>query len=63
MAGVNLTNYDWVLGIRDVGLTGHADVVIREKATGRLWLLPGTTTGVGARQLLGAGAQIYDLAG
>lgn len=63
VAGVDLAPYDWVLGIRDVGLTGHADVVVREKGTGRLWLLPGTTTGVGARQLLGTGAQIYDLAG
>lgn len=63
VAGVDLTTYDWVLGIRDVGLTGHADVVVREKVTGRLWLLPGATTGVGARQLLGTEAQVYDLAG
>lgn len=60
---VDLTPYDWVLGISDVGLTGHADVVVRGRGTGLWWLLPGETTGVGAPQVLGVGAQDWDLAG
>jgi hypothetical protein len=60
---VDLTPYDWVLGVSDVGLTGHADVVVRGRGTGQWWLLPGETTGVGAPQPIGVGAQQYDLAG
>ncbi|MER7946433.1 peptidase inhibitor family I36 protein [Streptomyces sp. NPDC096079] len=38
-------------------LTGDArsDLLAVEKSTGRLWLYPGTSTGVGARKLLGSG--------
>lgn len=59
----DLSPYDWVLGISDVGLTGHADVVVRGRGTGQWFLLPGETTGVGAPQLIGTGAEVYDLAG
>jgi hypothetical protein len=61
--GVSLAAYDWVIGIRDIALTGHADLVVRAKGTGQLFLLPGETTGVGAPQPLGVGTEIYDLAG
>ena len=40
--GLDLAPYDWVVGVSDVGLTGHPDLVVREKATGYLWLIPGT---------------------
>ena len=61
--GVDLAPYDWVIGVSDVQLHGHADLVVREKATGDLWLLPGTATGFGARRYLASGTGGYDLAG
>ena len=61
--GLNISAYDWVVGISDIQLTGHADVVVREKATGDLWLLQGTATGFKARRYLGGGMGVYDLAG
>ncbi|MEI5672367.1 MULTISPECIES: N-acetylmuramoyl-L-alanine amidase [unclassified Nocardioides] len=63
VAGGNVKPYDWVVGISNVTLAGHTDVVVRERATGRLYLLKGATTGVAARQLIGAGANAYDLVG
>jgi hypothetical protein len=55
--------YDWVIGAGDVDRDGHADLIVREKATGYLWLLPGEATGFGPRRLLGEGMGGYDLAG
>jgi hypothetical protein len=61
--GIDLAPYDWVLGIGDENLTGHADLVVRERSTGYLWLLPGTTTGFSPRVFLGEGFGDYNLAG
>ncbi|GAA1131906.1 FG-GAP-like repeat-containing protein [Nocardioides aquiterrae] len=61
--GLSLAPYDWVIGISDVQLTGHADVVVREKATGDLWLLQGTANGFTTRRYLAGGMGVYDLAG
>jgi hypothetical protein len=63
VGGVSLAPYDWVVGIPDIGLTGHADLVVRGAGTGQLYLLPGETTGLGAPVPLGGGTEIYDLAG
>ncbi|MBA2956337.1 hypothetical protein GON03_18515 [Nocardioides sp. MAH-18] len=60
---LDLTPYDWVVGVSDVGVVGHADLVVREKATGYLWLIPGTATGFGKRRFLAEGMGGYDLAG
>ena len=60
---VDLAPYDWFVGISDIGLTGHADVIAREKATGDLWLLQGTATGFRPRRFLAGGMEAYDLAG
>jgi hypothetical protein len=51
------------VGISDIGLTGHADVIVREKATGDLWLIGGKASGFGSRRFLAAGMGAYDLAG
>jgi uncharacterized protein with LGFP repeats len=59
----SLAGYDWVLSAGDVDRDGHADLVVREKATGYLWLLPGRASGVGARKFLAEGFSGYDLAG
>ena len=61
--GIDLSPYDWVLGVGDANLDGHADVVVREKATGYLWLLPGSPTGFAPRRFLGEGMGGFDLAG
>jgi hypothetical protein len=61
--GLDLTPYDWVIGVSDVMLTGHADLVVRDKATGYLWLLQGTATGFKPRRFLAEGMGEYDLAG
>ncbi|KQW49411.1 hypothetical protein ASC77_12135 [Nocardioides sp. Root1257] len=60
---VNLTPYDWVIGISDIGLTGHADLVVRQRSTGALYLLPGSATGFGKPRFLAAGMGVFDLAG
>ncbi len=59
----DLTRYDWVVGISDIALTGHADLVLRERSTGYLYLVPTTATGFGARRFIGEGMGAYDLAG
>lgn len=61
--GVDLSPYDWVVGVSDVGLKGHSDVIVREKATGYLWLLQGTANGFKQRRFLAEGMGAYDLAG
>jgi hypothetical protein len=61
--GVDLTPYDWVIGISDIGLTGHADLVVRKRSNGKLFLLPGTASGFGKPRFLARGMGVYDLAG
>lgn len=60
---LDLAPYDWVVGVSDVLLTGHADLVVRDKATGDLYLVQGTETGFSARRYLASGMGAYDLAG
>ena len=59
---IDMSPFDWTVGVSDVGLTGHADVVVRKRGTGELWLLPGSTKGFGKPLLLGTGMEIYDKA-
>jgi hypothetical protein len=61
--GLDLSRYDWVVGISDEDLTGHPDLLVRSKKNGRLWLVPGTATGFGKRVYLGDGMGAYDMAG
>ncbi|MFJ2937640.1 FG-GAP-like repeat-containing protein [Streptomyces sp. NPDC087219] len=52
--GWNVMNSVTAFG--DLSGDGRSDVLAVEKATGKLWLYPGTSTGaLGARKLLGAG--------
>ena len=60
---VDLSPYDWVIGVSDLTLTGHADLVVRQKGTGRLYALQGTTSGFLPPLYLGQGLGGYDLAG
>jgi hypothetical protein len=60
---VDLSPYDWVIGVSDLQLTGHPDLIVRQKGTGRIYALPGTEKGFGTRIYLGSGLGGYDLAG
>ncbi len=55
----DLSRYDWVLGAPD----GTRGLIVREPSTGRLYRLPGSTTGLGAPRYLGGGMAGYDRAG
>jgi len=61
--GLDLTPYDWVIGISDIGLTGHADLVVRKRSNGALYLLPGASSGFGKPRFLAQGMRGFDLAG
>ena len=61
--GLDLAPYDWVIGVSDVNLTGHADVIVRERRTGHLYVLGATASGFKPRRFLGEGMEGFDLAG
>ncbi|MGZ5403500.1 MAG: FG-GAP-like repeat-containing protein [Nocardioides sp.] len=62
--GVDVSAYDWVIGVSDLRVSGHSDVIVREKETGLLYALQATATkGFTSRRILGEGMMIYDLAG
>ena len=48
-----LRGFDWVIGISDIDLTGHADVLLRKKSDGGLYLLPGNERRFGKPVLIG----------
>ena len=61
-SGVSGT-YDWVIGAGDVDGDRIPDLIVREKTTGVLWLLPGTGDGFGPRRYVASGFANYDLGG
>ncbi|GEP36773.1 hypothetical protein NPS01_04360 [Nocardioides psychrotolerans] len=61
--GLDLAPYDWVVGISDISLVGHGDLLVRDKRLGYLYVVPMTPTGFGARRFLGEDLLDYDLAG
>ena len=62
--GADVGGYDWVIGVSDLRINGHSDLIVREKATGFLYALQATATkGITSRRILGEGMGIYDLAG
>jgi len=59
--GAGTKPYDWLQSVGDATGDGRPDVIARESATGRLWLLPGTKTGFATRRLVADGFAGYDL--
>ncbi|MEO5853484.1 MAG: FG-GAP-like repeat-containing protein [Nocardioides sp.] len=57
-----LSGFDWTIGVSDLDLSGHSDVLLRKKTTGQLFVLPGNEKRFGKPVLLGEGMNIYDLA-
>jgi hypothetical protein len=55
--------YDWVIGVSDLTLGGHPDLIVRSKLTGDLYAIQTTATGLQPRRFLGTNADRYDLAG
>ena len=60
---LDLSPYDWVIGISDIQLRGHADLVVRARTTGALYLIPGSATRFGRPRFLAQGMGVYNLAG
>lgn len=62
---LNVGGFDWVVGISDVRLTGHPDLVVRSKTDKRLYLVEGTATSFAAPVLLGGGSALgaYNMVG
>jgi hypothetical protein len=60
---VDLSPYDWVIGVSDLQLSGHPDLIVRQKGTGLLFALQGSPTGFRKPLYLGQGLGGYDLAG
>ncbi len=58
-----VTGYDWLIGVDDVDMTGHSDLVARTKGTGQLWVIPGGRHGFQAPVAVTGDARGYDLAG
>ncbi|MGH3346842.1 MAG: FG-GAP-like repeat-containing protein [Nocardioides sp.] len=62
--GLDVSAYDWVIGVSDLNARGgHADVILRARTSGRLYAVRGSAKGFGTRRTLGGGMGIYDLAG
>jgi hypothetical protein len=53
--------YDWLRSVGDATGDGRPDVMARERSTGKLWLLPGTKKGFGARRLVAPQFGRFDL--
>ncbi len=55
--------YDWLVGVSDVGLTGHSDLIGRRTSDGSLWLIQGGLAGFAAPVSLNRRIVGFDLAG
>lgn len=60
---LDVSRYDRIVGVSDMDLTGHPDLLARVKATGQLVVIPGSATSFGAPQPVGYGYGYFDLFG
>ncbi len=61
--GTVTSGYDWAVAGGDVTGDGRPDLLVREKATGTLWSLPGTRSGLASRRQVATGLARFDLVG
>ena len=59
----DLSSFDWVFGVQAITLKGKNDYVVRDRASGGVYLYSGRRTGVSSPRLLGEGMGAFDLAG
>ena len=58
---IDLSPYDWIVGVSDVGLKGHPDLVVRAKDTGQLYLIEGHANSFEEPLLLGGGYRDFNM--
>ena len=59
----DVSAYDWVLEVQDMQLKGPGDYIVRDRASGVVYVYNGRKSGVSAPRLLGEGLGAFDLAG
>ena len=59
----DLSGFDWVFGVQPMTLKGHSDYVVRERASGMVYVYDGRRKGVSNPRVLGEGLGAFDLAG
>ena len=60
---LNSKAFDWVIGVSDVRMEGHSDLVFRERSTKDLYLVEATASGFGTPTLLRRRLGVFDMAG
>ena len=58
-----ISSYDWLVGVDDVDLTGHSDLIARTKSSGQLWVIPGSVAGFRTPVAVTGDTQEYDMVG
>ncbi|MBZ5734220.1 FG-GAP-like repeat-containing protein [Nocardioides sp. TRM66260-LWL] len=61
--GLDLSPYDWVVGVRSATLGSGTDLIVRDRRKGTLLLLPRVAQGTPTPRTIGDGMGAYDLAG
>ena len=59
----DLSGFDWVFGVQPMTLKGKSDYVVRERASGMVYVYDGRRKGVSNPRVLGEGLGAFDLAG
>lgn len=59
----DLSGFDWVLGVQAMTLKGGGDYIVRDRASGVVYVYGGRRAGVSRPRVLGEGLGGYDLAG
>ncbi|RHW28702.1 hypothetical protein D0Z08_02290 [Nocardioides immobilis] len=55
--------YDWLVGVDDVELTGHSDLIARTASSGQLWVIPGSVGGFRTPVAIAGDTGEYDMVG
>jgi hypothetical protein len=58
-----VSSYDWLVGVDDVDLTGHSDLIARTASSGQLWVIPGSARGFRTPVAVTGDTQGYDMVG